>query len=407
MSAPKKPSIPSWQVQHQPSKNDTTKESSKPSAGADDQPSTDRQSLLDDASKFLEEESIRNAPIDRKIAFLESKGLTNDEIQKLLGVTRNPETNDSANTASTTLTEEKSMPAMSSKTSPLSGSPSTVSETPKTSAHDQRPSRDIPPIITYPEFLYEAQKPPPLVSLKSVLYTIYAASGIAASIYGASEFLVKPMVASLTTARHDFAETAQDNLEQLNKKLEENVSTIPPAASAKSHRSAAEDEEKDEDNAESVASDPTELFHRDIATQTSPEMETVPDLTSTADKGGPSKAEKAVAKHLKRLQNITSQLHEAKTAEARVDSATSEARDRLSELHTYLDSLTYSAPTYLNSNLYGMYGDVSKDSKKSGISSGEEDAIAAFKTEVRSVKGALLSAKNFPSGGVGYRFRSS
>ena len=403
MTGAKKPSIPSWQVQHQPSKRDTPEENSKPSAAADET-TTDRQSLLDDASKFLEEESIRDAPTDRKVTFLESKGLTSDEIQKLLSVTRNPESNNSANSASTASSDESTHETPKAPSS--SASPSFPSQAPSTAIPDQRPSRDIPPIITYPEFLYEAQKPPPLVSLKSVLYTIYATSGIAASIYGASEFLVKPMVASLTTARHDLAETAQDNLEQLNKKLEENVSTIPPAASAKAHRSAAE-EEKDEENTESVASDPTELFHRDIATQTSPELETAPEPASITDGNQPSKAKEAVAKHLKRLQSITSQLHEARTAEARVDSANSEARDRLTELHTYLDSLTYSAPTYLNSNLYGMYGDTSRDSKKGGISSGEEDAIAAFKTEVRSVKGALLSAKNFPSGGVGYRFRNS
>lgn len=413
MSGLKKPSIPSWQLQQQTPKSDDTQEEQSESsvAAADDKKPIDRQDLLDQASKFLEDESIRDATTDRKISFLESKGLSNDEIQKLLGVSRNPEAVDSSATTSTASSEVKNTSELSKDSNPSpssSASPSNLSQTPSSAAAPSQPrANNVPPIITYPEFLYEAQKPPPLVSLSSVLYTIYAASGIAASIYGASEFLVKPMVASLTTARHDLAETTQHNLDTLNKKLEENVSTVPPAALTRTHPSS--DDGKDEDSAESVTSDPTELFHRDIATQTTPDLETTPTSTATTeDDKEPSSAEKAVAKHLNRLQHMVSQLHEARTAETRVDSAYSEARDRVSELHTYLDSLTYSAPTYLNSSLYGMHNDNSSgDGKKSGISSGEEDAISAFRAEVRSVKGTLLSARNFPSGGAGYRFRSS
>src|ERR1700677_5077751 len=40
---------------------------------------------LEAARKFLEDESIRNEPRDRKIAFLKEKGLQNEEIQSLLG----------------------------------------------------------------------------------------------------------------------------------------------------------------------------------------------------------------------------------------------------------------------------------------------------------------------------------
>ena len=32
-----------------------------------------------------------------------------------------------------------------------------------------------------------------------------------------------------------------------------------------------------------------------------------------------------------------------------------------------------------------------------GVGRGEEDAITNFKSEIRGVKGALLSARNFPS----------
>jgi hypothetical protein len=39
--------------------------------------------LLEQASKFLEDPAIRDAPWDKKVAFLESKGVKNEEIEKL------------------------------------------------------------------------------------------------------------------------------------------------------------------------------------------------------------------------------------------------------------------------------------------------------------------------------------
>ncbi|KAL1956948.1 hypothetical protein VTO42DRAFT_6695 [Malbranchea cinnamomea] len=404
MAGSGKPSIPTWQLQQQSSNGAGQEEVPKLSAPADGQVSAvDRQSLLDQASKFLEDESIRDAPTERKIAFLESKGLTNSEIQNLLGVSRNPDASGSAGAESTESSGNENALQEPKKVKP--SSQLSQSQTSAAAAQGEPRSRDLPPIITYPEFLYQAQKPPPLVTLRSVLYTIYGASGLAASIYGASEFLVKPMVASLTSARHDLAETTQRNLEKLNIKLEANVSTIPPSALTKTHRSNG----KDEDGAESVTSDPTELFHRDIATQTTPDLgATSSSSSSTGTANGPetSNAEKVVNKHLSRLQNISYQLREVQTAESRVDATYNDARDRLAEFHTYLDSLTYSSPTYINQNLYGVYNDdAARDGKKSGMSSGEEDAIAAFKAEVRGMKGTLLSAKNFPSGAPGYRFK--
>jgi len=79
----KKPGVPSWQLK---SKNESPKAEEK---SAPEPPS--RETIIEQAKTFLEEDEVRNASTDKKIAFLESKGLQNEEIQGLLGIARNPE----------------------------------------------------------------------------------------------------------------------------------------------------------------------------------------------------------------------------------------------------------------------------------------------------------------------------
>ena len=80
-------SIPSWQGGQQSQKEDSSgmisNQSSTPSIET-----LPRAALLDKASKFLEDDEIREASTESKISFLEGKGLTNDEIQRLLGASR-------------------------------------------------------------------------------------------------------------------------------------------------------------------------------------------------------------------------------------------------------------------------------------------------------------------------------
>ena len=81
-------SIPSWQRQQQsPEIASTAERSDQSSQASSEAPS--RTALLDKASKFLGDDEIREASSERKISFLEGKGLTNEEIQKLLGLSRN------------------------------------------------------------------------------------------------------------------------------------------------------------------------------------------------------------------------------------------------------------------------------------------------------------------------------
>jgi hypothetical protein len=79
--------VPSWQLKPSdaPQEKNTEGQDSVP------QPTLSRASVIEDARRFLLEDDVRNAPTDKQVAFLESKGLESHEIQELLGVTRNVE----------------------------------------------------------------------------------------------------------------------------------------------------------------------------------------------------------------------------------------------------------------------------------------------------------------------------
>ncbi|PYH70267.1 peroxisomal membrane protein PEX14, partial [Aspergillus vadensis CBS 113365] len=411
-SKPKPSSIPSWQQPNNASNpnNDNSESTSSPTS--DD---SSRSALIEQAAKFLEDESIRDAPTDRKVTFLQYKGLREDEINTLLGISSTPKASDT--------TEEEEKTASPDTTPPSSTEPapapeqannasasSTTQPTPSSSITTPTPSptppkttttttRDIPPIITYPEFLSTPTKPPPLVTLRSVLYTLYGAAGLSASFYGASEYLIKPMLSNLTSARQELASTATSNLHKLNEKLEQNVSVIPESLK---NKTANTENDSSSTDTESITSDPTELFHRDVATQTATSdfAATYNNKTGT-DKDSPADPTAAVTDHLKRLESIRSQLRDCSDTEKESSTLDSGMRTRLNELHHYLDGLIYSKPGFNPLSGYGMYSTPGMDSGSgaaTGVGKGEEDAIANFRAEIRGVKGALLSARNFPAG---------
>lgn len=88
-------SIPSWQRRDSSSSSGTVPDSSGPSSPDDPQrdsqrdPHPSRAALLNQADKFLQDDDIRDAPIERKRAFLQSKGLSNLEIEELLPISPN------------------------------------------------------------------------------------------------------------------------------------------------------------------------------------------------------------------------------------------------------------------------------------------------------------------------------
>ncbi|PYH32626.1 uncharacterized protein BO87DRAFT_378116 [Aspergillus neoniger CBS 115656] len=406
-SKPKPSSIPSWQQPNNASNPDNDNSESTSSPTSDD---TSRSALIEQAAKFLEDESIRDAPTDRKVTFLQSKGLREDEINTLLGISSTPKASDTTEEEEKTASPDTTPPSStepapepthnasaSSTTQPTPSS--SITTPPKTTTTTTTP-RDIPPIITYPEFLSTPTKPPPLVTLRSVLYTLYGAAGLSASFYGASEYLIKPMLSNLTSARQELASTATSNLQKLNEKLEQNVSVIPENLK---NKTANTENDSSSTDTESITSDPTELFHRDVATQTATSdfAATYNNNNTGTDKDSPADPTAAVTDHLKRLESIRSQLRECSDTEKESSTLDSGMRTRLNELHHYLDGLIYSKPGFNPLSGYGMYSTPGMDSGSgaaTGVGKGEEDAIANFRAEIRGVKGALLSARNFPAG---------
>ncbi|RAK74511.1 peroxisomal membrane protein PEX14, partial [Aspergillus fijiensis CBS 313.89] len=417
-----KSSIPEWQKSNagsERSSTGTTATTTNPSA--DDNDTEERPALLDQAAKFLQDDSIRDAPVERKRTFLESKGLRNDEIDLLLSQSPEESSTSEEPSSNPEVANNHEAPSSSSSASTPHSSPSSTATTATSTSPTPPPLRDIPPIITYPEFLTTPATQPPLITLRSTLYTLYGAAGLATTFYAASEYLVKPMIAQLTAARRDLAETTTTNLRTLNTKLESVVSTIPPPPSSTNAPANPEGGADDEDT-ESIISDPTELFHRDVAVQTSPspspnpQLEpTQPSLITATTNEDPTPLAKART-HTARMHTLTAHLRSLTDTDHAASELDTALRAKLNDLHHYLDTYIYSKPgagAMFNPMAgYGVFSTPGVDATNTsgtngngglGLGKGEEDAIANFRTEIRGVKGALLSARNFPAGGGGSR----
>ena len=369
-----KAGVPSWQRQA-PVEEESKKED-KDETESTEEPS--RTELIESAKKFLEEDEVKDATTEKKIAFLESKGLKNEEIEQLLGVARNVEASNPASKVCFVTSSHSSIsnfmkpvtrtviPTQQSiiqQSSPTSSLPTSQPQAPP------QPQRDTPPIITYPEFLTTPQAPPPLITPTRVLSTLYAFSGLGALICGASTYLIKPMSENLASARHELAETAQEKLNTLNEKLRPMVSELPQPNLA---HVGARDREEDEDD------DPTEMFHRDIGVQTSPSLDETPM---------PEEKPLTVNAQTSKSQLISLNLNEVELALSQESHAEGTVQTEINSLKTYLDTLMYTPPSF-------TYGGGMQYSKKPD----EDDEIGRIKKEIRAVKGVLLSAKNFPVG---------
>ncbi|KAF1949193.1 DUF726-domain-containing protein [Byssothecium circinans] len=332
-----KPSIPSWQraqvtaptspsepepssePQPESSPAQTTGEPTKNEAQEKEPKSA---SILEQASRFLEDPAIRDAPRDRKVAFLESKGVSSEDIEKLL---------------------ERGIPEDASRD---------VSE-----AGERAWSTPV--------------QQPPLITTQRLLNTAYITGGLVATIYGLSKYIIAPMTHNLTESRHDFSTHTQEKLDELNKRLKESAS-VDPATKAKSTISDVADDISETD------SDPTELFHRDYGTQTSPSLSRSPSLASNGEE------EAVVKSHENRLKIITSHLREIETTKSTNTTSSDSLKTKLSDLTTYLSEMSYQNQYY--SGMGGFYGGSyglpkSKD--------GKDDHIEVLKNDIRAVKGKL------------------
>ena len=256
------------------------------------------------------------------------------------------------------------------------------------------PKRDIPPIITYPEFLLKPQKPPPLVTFERLANAAYAFAGISALTWGTSKYIVQPMLDSLTEARHSLAETAKSDLTTLTTKLESTVSHVPyiPSLSQQQHNHSKQEDEASEDE------DPTELFHRDIATQTSPHLSRTHSLSS--DTSSTTSAKDPTTTQSSRLRSLHSTISSLLSSQTthfshdRLATAISDFQATLDKLEASYSpfSIDYTSSTasYTGPGVLGTDG--KGENKKA-----ETSEATKFKNEIRGLKGAFLSSRNFPT----------
>lgn len=226
----------------------------------------------------------------------------------------------------------------------------------------------------------QTETSPPLITTKRLATTAYVAGGLMATLYGLSKYMIAPMAHQLAEARHDFAEHTQEQLTELNKKLVGSVS-VDPAVKVKKTTSEMGDDVSEAD------SDPTELYHRDYGTQTTPNLSRRPSLAETD-------AHPTVTAHENRLKIIASHLNEIESNRTTNRASHDSLQTKVTDLTSYLNDMSYQNSYY--SSMNGAYG------ANFGIYSaadGKKDQIDVLKQDIRAVKGVFLSARNFPTGG--------
>jgi hypothetical protein len=399
----KPPSIPSWQQNWQSSAKEADPSSQQPTTPTSEVP---KSPTIKEAQDLLEDDSLQEASREKKVQFLREKGVSADNVDKLLPAELAPSSPADESAELKTIHDTTQTPTKRESTaSPTPSIPPEASPTPSSSPQlSSAPSkRDVPPIITYPEFLLKPQKPPPLVTFERLANAAYVLAGISTLTWGTSKFLIQPMLESLTEARQSLAETAKSDLETLNSKLESTVSHVPYIPTLQ--QKAAQEREKELGLAaaeEDSDSDPTELFHRDIATQTSPHPSRTLSLSSTSSNMNPSSNSRdpttSQASRLRSLHSTLSSLLSSQTTQF----SESRLQTTLSDFQTTLDKLETSYnPFAINysSNPFQQAPGLSTTDSKTGAKPVPEKTSEAtkFKNEIRALKGAFLSSRNFPT----------
>lgn len=325
---------------------------------------------LEDARKFLNDEKVQSESDEKKAEFLKSKGCTDEDIESLL----------KEHSAS-------SVPVAHDETEQRQAQPEAVvipnevrTETASqrnTSQPTASSSNDTPPIITYPEFLTQSQKPPPLFTPSRLANgaTVLATGWTIA--YGIARFIVNPMVVTQSEARSEYYQHTSEKLTTLNEKLESMVSQVP----YKDSRRLTPEGEIDDTSSDG---DPTELFHRDIGTQTS----TQDLLGSGSDHSAVVKPVDKQAESLSRLSAAAKEMSDMYLKRAEDTTA---LFSELREFREEIDKLAYPSESlsYGGGSGFGI-----------GRSSEPDDEYKKCKDAIRSVKGMFLSARNFPPAGA-------
>ncbi|KAM0473370.1 hypothetical protein ACHAPX_008116 [Trichoderma viride] len=353
---PPSDSVPKWQL-NLPGDEPATDDA--PSQAEDNNTQSDK---LEVARRFLEDDAVKGAPREVKIDFLKSKGVGDEDIQFLLS---KPEGEPSAteDSAPTDESNQKALSVLEKSFAPTPPPP--AAPAPSTSI---LAGSDRPPVVTYPEFLTKPQNDPPLVTTNGLLNTLYAFGGLSTLLYGASKFAVEPMVEKQTSARIDLHETTSKKLDSILTQLESTVSVVPSYNKSGANATPSEAEDVD---------DPSEMFHRDIGTQTSSPLTS----SSKSKEEAQSKLQAdRLSKLAKSLTGLTNDYKKQSTDSENVKAFLDTFRDEL-------DTMTYGN----QAEMFGAY-DITKKKKKN-----DEDEIRKVRDNIRRIKGVLLSARTFPT----------
>ncbi|KAK2047363.1 hypothetical protein LZ31DRAFT_629236 [Colletotrichum somersetense] len=371
------PGIPEWQ------RNQKTDAELEPQP---QQPSQDavsnepmREDSIEIARKFLQDEEIKDAPREEKEAFLKTKGISSENIEQLLGGSAHAPAQDTTHTQ-----REQASASSTQQAAAMTPEPQGTPTPPPNNEVTIPRQTDQPPVVTYPEFLTKSTRPPPLVTANGILNTLYAFAGLSTLLYGTSKYLIAPMVENLTEARCDLHDTTSKNLAKIIEKLESTISEIPAAKATVGNGEAYKD-----DASSSSADDPTEMFHRDIGTQTSvpptPRFgESGFGRTGTVAGHSSGSASDWQADKLARLKSSADLLKTTVVSDAE-DLA--DLKSRMDVLKDDLVQLAYPSPQDYSS--YSLYGGPRKNEP--------EDEIKKARDNIRRVKGVLLSTRNFPA----------
>ncbi|KAL6691936.1 peroxisomal membrane anchor protein conserved region domain-containing protein, partial [Trichoderma pleuroticola] len=346
--------VPKWQL-NAPSDNaaaDAAADASQPQQDSD----TDR---LEVARRFLDDDAVKTAPRDTKVDFLKSKGVEDEDIEHLLGGLEEAPSPAKDSTPS----DESNQKALQVLEKSFAPKPPPVPQPPTSFLAGS----DRPPVVTYPEFLTKPQRTPPLVTTNGLLNTLYAFGGLSTFLYGASKFAVEPMIEKLTNARIDLHETTANRLDSILAQLESTVSVVPSYKSSANTASEATESE-----------DPSEMFHRDVGTQTS-----FPSSPSSSSPKGKDEAQSKV--QADRLSKLAKSLKGLTDDFKKQSNESQDIKVLLDVFRDDLDNMTYGHHAEL-------FGNFDKRKKKDS-----EDEIRKVRDNIRRIKGVLLSARTFPT----------
>ena len=165
------------------------------------------------------------------------------------------------------------------------------------------------------------------------------------------------------------------------------VSTVPASKTAEKDYKA---EDADDASESSEDSDPTELFHRDIGIQTSPLLSRQGSSSSLAESH--QAASDPLTAQTQRVSSLMSQIQDLTQSRSTSGTKEKDISDQLNSFSSYLNELLYVSPYYSYKSTVPSWSNVANTPAN--------DEFEKFRQEIRTMKGVMLSARNFPRGGA-------